>query len=714
VTYLPRLYLFVILVLLLPFQAASQTGSYTVSLAPFSSEIYDEFSPVYYKDGIVFCTNRSTGMTSYTDNKNKSPFSICYIDTTSKFNWRSAVLFSKDIESVLNDGPASFNPGGDTIWFSRNQHIDLKINKLLGSRNKLGIYSAVRTGGKWNNLKEFRFNIEWYNVTTPCLSPDGKRLYFSSDQPGGAGGLDLYYSQWRNGYWDTPVNLGPAINTEGNESYPFINIAGELYFASDGHKGLGGKDIFVTKQRGTGWYSPVRLDEPINSEADDFAIITDPLMKEGYFSSSRGKTVDIYQFKSNKFQFWFTEAQKSDKYCFSVTDTGSISVDSTRFGYVWSFGDGKRAEGRTARHCYAGPGTYNVSLDLYDIYSGKPFFRKLALDVEVREIDQPFINSPDIIVSGEMVEFDGLKSYSPGYTPVAYYWDFGDGYQGMGEKVSHNYGRSGVVEVKMGLVLKSQANGEIIKRVVSKKIKVATNTQEKASMIRTASVMGNNIPDIFSVSNFRISGVYSAEADYGKESMFQVVLPASQTRIPAALFKKMAAKYIVREIKDKATGMFVYVVDEHMELLAVYPTYREMVASGYPETKIRLHVLERAAEKQLFGIRKQYNMLTDNYFEGTKLLINGFLMLNAVVTLMNDHPDIKLEIGVHADNQGIPTSIQWQTQARAQAMVDYLVSSGIKSDRLRAKGYGSTKPVAPNQYVTERRLNRRVELVIIN
>jgi outer membrane protein OmpA-like peptidoglycan-associated protein len=714
VTYRPRLYLVMILLLLLPLEMVSQTGSYTVTLAPFSSEIYDEFSPVYYKNGIVFCTNRSTGMSSYTDSKNKSPFSICYVDTTNKYNWRSAILFSKDIESVLNDGPASFSSTGDTIWFSRNQHTDLKINKMLGSRNKLGIYSAVRTGGKWNNTKEFRYNIEWYNVTTPCLSPDGKRLYFASDQPGGAGGLDLYYSQWRNGYWDTPVNLGPTVNTPGNESYPFINSAGELFFASDGHKGMGGKDIFVTKQRGSGWYMPLRLDEPINTEYDDFGIITDAMMHEGYFSSSRGKTVDIYQFKSNKFQFWFSEPQKSDKYCFSVTDTGSISVDSTRFGFVWSFGDGTRAEGRTSSHCYAGPGMYNVSLDLYDIYTGKPFFKKLAFDVEVREIDQPFINSPDVIVSGEMVSFDGLKSYSPGYTPVAYYWDFGDGYQGIGEKVSHNYGRSGKIEVKMGLVLKSQANGENIKRVVSKKILIAGNIQEKASLAKAASVSGKEIPDIHRISNIRITGMYSAEADFRKESMFQVVIATSKTKIPVSTFKKVPAKYIVREIQDEAAGTFAYVADEQMDLASAYPAYQEMVASGYPEAMVRLYVLKSAAEKQLFGIRKKYGLLTENYFDGNRLLTNAILMLNSVVSLMNGHPDIKLEIGMHSDNQGVASNNQWQTQARAQAMVDYLVSSGIKADRLRAKGYAATKPVASNQSVTGRRLNRRVELVMIN
>jgi hypothetical protein len=370
-------------------------------------------------------------------------------------------------------------------------------------------------------------------------------------------------------------------------------------------------------------------------------------------------------------------------------------------------------EGRKTKYCFSGPGKHNVSLDLYDLHTGKSFFRKLAFGVEVMEIDQPLINSPDVIVSGDIVEFDGLKSYSPGYTPVAYYWDFGDGYQGMGEKVTHNYGRSGEVEVKMGVVLKSQATGETIKRVVSKKIQVAANNQEKASLIKTASLLSKDIPDIHRINNMRITGMYSAEADFSKESMFQVVIATSQTKIPASSFKKVPAKYIVREVQDEATGMFVYVADEQMDLTSAYPAYNEMVSLGYSEAMVRLYLLKGSAEKQLFGIRKKYGLLMENYFDGNRLLTNAILMLNSVVSLMNDHPDIKLEIGVHSDNQGVAANNQWQTQARAQAMVDYLVSSGIKSDRLRAKGYGATKPVASNQSATERMLNRRVELVMI-
>ena len=217
---------------------------------------------------------------------------------------------SKDLKTKLNDGPASFSRNSDTIYFSRNLVVDGNFKLLSTSRNKLGLFYAVPEAKGWSKVRELRFNTEWFNITMPCLSRDSKRLYFASDKPDGYGGMDIYYSNWKNGYWEDPVNLGPLINTAGNETYPFINETGELFFSSDGLKGLGGKDIFVTKQRGLEWFPPVRLEAPLNSEYDDFGIVTNAVMNEGYFSSKRGKTIDIYGFRSELMQVWFSETSE--------------------------------------------------------------------------------------------------------------------------------------------------------------------------------------------------------------------------------------------------------------------------------------------------------------------------------------------------------------------------------------------------------------------
>ena len=266
------------------------------------------------------------------------------------------------------------------------------------------------------------------------------------------------------------MNLGPLINTTGNETYPFINETGELFFSSDGLKGLGGKDIFVTKQRGLEWFPPVRLEAPLNSEYDDFGIVTNAVMNEGYFSSKRGKTIDIYGFRSELMQVWFSEPQKENRYCFTVSDSTTIQVDTLRLQYVWDFGDNTKAYGTKAQHCFPGPGNYNVNLNITDRRTGKSFFRKLTYDLKIFDYEQPYITSPDHAVTGERVVFDALKSYCPGYNITGYFWDFGDGTQMVGERVNHSFGKEGEYDVRLGLTMKSQETGGTVKHAVTKKV----------------------------------------------------------------------------------------------------------------------------------------------------------------------------------------------------------------------------------------------------
>jgi len=335
-----KLIIFIIISLLIEQMVKGQSLTYSVTKAPFSSDRYDEFSPVYYKNGIVFTTNRpSFKFSSYSSEQNRGLLKIYYIDTTGEVKWESAKLFSKDLRTKFNDGPVTFNSKYDTIYFSRNLEVEGKLENLSTVRNKLGIFYAVLVGDEWTKIRDLRINNEWYNVTTPCLSPDGKRLYFASDKPGGFGGLDLYYCDWKTDHWDNPVNLGPVINTAGNEAYPFVNREGGIFFSSDGHPGLGGKDIFFSKPSGSSWLPPVDLDAPINSKFDDFALTSDSVMNEGYFSSKRGSTSDIYHFKTNYHQLFYCEEQRTNHYCFKFSDEGKILINKEYLHFLWNFGD---------------------------------------------------------------------------------------------------------------------------------------------------------------------------------------------------------------------------------------------------------------------------------------------------------------------------------------------------------------------------------------
>jgi hypothetical protein len=700
------------LIILIWFTAGliAQQLPYNITKTPFSTDSNDEFAPVFYMNGLVFCSDRGQAVNS----QGQAVVKMFYADTAAAAT--KAKPFSKGLKSKLNDGPATFNHAGDTIYFSRNLVVDGNLRMLSTYRNKLGLFYAVFDGKEWGRVRELRFNTEWFNITMPCLSHDGKRLYFASDQPDGLGGLDIYYSNWRSGYWEDPVNLGPDVNTAGNETYPFITETGELFFASDGRGGLGGKDIFVTKQKDEGWYTPVRLAAPVNSEYNDFGIITTADVSDGYFSSDRDKSVDIYHFTSGVPQVWFSEAQKENLYCFSVSDTGRIQADTLTLQYVWNFGDDTRMTGTEVYHCFPGPGKYTIALDIIDRVTGNPFFRKQTYDIEIFDYIQPYISCPANGIAGERIEFDGMKSYCPGYVITGFFWDYGDGTQKTGSSPSHTYAQSGEYNVRLGLTLRSVTTGEVLKDAVTKKIRIFGSSREKADWLAANPETGRGRVDLREYENVNILGQYSAETEYMKEAVFQVEIISSRTRMDLTnpIFRSVPQKYTVREVHYPDTGTWSYVIDQQMNLMAVYPAYREMLSLGYRGTIIRLYVLTDPAERELNILQRNYGVMTDTYFDTrNRLVTNAYLMLDQVVMLMNKYPSINLEIGVHTDNQGVPGSLTRLSETRAETIVNYLVNRGINAGRLTSRGYGGTRPVASNTNWLDRRLNRRVEFSVI-
>ncbi len=692
-----------------------QTESYTVTPAPFSSKNYDEFSPVYYKNGIVFCTNRSPNLFfNYSGSKNKGLIKINYIDITRKANMKNGKLFSKNLTTKLNDGPVTFNKRGDTIYYSRNLEVNIKMKDISVPRNKLGIFSAELVGNKWTKIREFRFNNEWYNVTTPCLSPDGKRLFFASDKPGGFGGSDLYYCRWKGDYWEDPVNMGPVINTSGNEAYPFINVAGELFFSSDGHPGLGGKDIFFSRFSDTAWIKPIPLDPPINSTYNDFGIITDSLMNSGYFSSDRDNSIDIYQFKTNLPQIFYTSIQRENQYCFIFDDNGSIVVDTVNLQYKWYFGDGKSSSKAVASHCYPGPGNYIVKLDLAERGTGKLFFTKLTYNLELRDFEQPYINSSNVAVKGDIVEFDGLKSYLPGFEILSYSWDFGDGNRSVGEKTKHSYQEKGEYTVNLELTLKA-STGNIHKTGVSKKILVTTDLKEKASYLAKRTSVKTILSDIRNNDNARIRTQFSAETEFQQDAVFTVELLSSKNKVGlnSSIFRNVPPKYTIKEKFSSDDGIYSYIVDQQMSLMATYPAYREMLALGFKDVRIKIFVLKDPSEKELHNLIKIYGANAESYFDSSdKLTSDAFIMLDQIVKLMNKYPSIGIEVAVHSDNIGPAVKSLQLSQRRSQLLVNYLINRGISSKRLLATGFGGSKPIAPNFLEKDRKLNRRIDFII--
>jgi outer membrane protein OmpA-like peptidoglycan-associated protein len=340
------------------------TSSLSKNAASYSVEFLDintnraEFSPAYYKKGLVFVSARNEGLgvkrvhswnnTAFLDlyelpdlsalgsgntaslgggisksagSKSSSGLgSDFYTAPTS--NDSKIVGFSKgggyqpvsepmvaskelskSINSKYHEGPVTFFKDGNKMIFTRNNHANGNTSKSKDGTVKLKLYIADGMNGDWKNIKELPFNNNEYSSGHPSLSKDDKMLYFISDMPGGLGGTDIYVAKYDGSNWSAPINLGPSVNTKGNEMFPYIDDKGGLYFSSDGHPGLGQLDVFYVKLLdGVIAKKPVNLGAPINSNKDDFGLITDGERKNGFFSSNRrngGADDDIYRFTRN-------------------------------------------------------------------------------------------------------------------------------------------------------------------------------------------------------------------------------------------------------------------------------------------------------------------------------------------------------------------------------------------------------------------------------
>lgn len=276
--------------------------SFSFSVKPiiYNSE-YADYAPVFYKDGIVFSSDRPTEKLVKQVNLQKDAgFSELYFFKEKDTIQRPAQPFLVSIKSPLHKGPA--------LFYDKGNKMILTANAVKGNANRLQMFMLEWDGRKkeWTNLQPFVFNSDFYSVGHPALSKDERILYFVSDMPGGSGGTDIYVSVLKNGEWSKPKNMREPVNTEGNEMFPYISPAGKFYFSSDGHGGLGGLDLYYIENTPEQRLQIFNPGYPLNSSGDDFGIILEEQEKSGYFSSNRkeGKGGDdIYKLYIKRVEF---------------------------------------------------------------------------------------------------------------------------------------------------------------------------------------------------------------------------------------------------------------------------------------------------------------------------------------------------------------------------------------------------------------------------
>lgn len=275
-------------------------GAMVESEIGFNSENSD-FSPAKFGNDILLVSDRwqknKKGEEIYGWTGN--PYLKIYSTNASS---KQVNILKGTINKGFHSGPLAVYNSLDTIIFTRAVLSTSKKVKV-GEVGKQYLLVAVKKDGEWTAKEKLPFNTEGlFSVQHPALSPDGKTLYFASDKPGGFGGMDLYFSEKQsNGSWTQPQNCGSEINTTTDDVFPTVRADGKFYFASKGHIGMGGLDIFSAIGEKNKFKDVENLRAPLNSPKDDFGVLFNADNKTGYLSSNRNGGVgldDIYKFRT--------------------------------------------------------------------------------------------------------------------------------------------------------------------------------------------------------------------------------------------------------------------------------------------------------------------------------------------------------------------------------------------------------------------------------
>ncbi len=452
---------------------AQDPSVYVVKRLSFSSEAFSEISPVIVKDGIIFCSDRRfSALKDRTAFDGHRLYNIYIVGRVDSSEWTRPTELKSERSSLFNNGPLCFAPDNKTVYFTSEVETG-KEAKRRNFKNHSGIFIGELSGEEVVSVRPFQYNNLQYDVGHPSVSSDGKYLFFASDMPGGNGSSDLYYCEFINGEWSSPVNMGPGVNSSGADNFPYMHPSGKLYFTSDRPGGPGKLDLYSTSLYLGKWEVPVLLPEPINSASDDFAFVAEPNLQTGYFSSNRSRNDDIYQFRSTIIRKASCPELEENSYCYRFMEENAVKFDTLPFRYEWKFGDGEKAIGPVVEHCYNGPGSYLVQLDVVNLITKEVMYNEKSDMLVLEEIVQPYITSPDTLKAGAVIRMDAAKSNLPGWTIAQYYWNFGDETIAIGKEIDKSFIKPGTYNVQLIISTEPEPGGMVREACVSKNIIVA-------------------------------------------------------------------------------------------------------------------------------------------------------------------------------------------------------------------------------------------------
>ncbi|MCF6182215.1 OmpA family protein [Lutibacter sp.] len=603
--------------------------------------------------------------------------------------------FSKEVYNKFFECDVTFSPDLKTIYFTWNNYYGDILRKEMNVRKPLYLFRAdIDKNYKLSNVTPMPFNSKNYSIRNPEVSKDGTKLFFSSDMEGGYGGLDLYVSTiYKNGSIGWPQNLGPIINTDKHEMFPYVDQDNNLYFSSFGHKGKGGLDIYESKFKNGKYETPIDLPSPINSKADDFAFVINKDSNTGFFTSSRknGKgDVDIYAFKTKN------AICKSFITANFIDEETKLNIDSVQ---VTLFKNNKLI----AKQINTLSNPFKFKLECNQSYSLKA----------------SKINYEDVVVDFSSESNANLKKTIPLSKIACNQLITGLLFNKMTKKQLDS------VEVSL-----YSKNKFIDKQFIRKGYKYQFDLNCNQNYTVKASKKG------FKTTLFNFRSTNQNKIEIARTLLLdpiscnqlltgQVLNRKTKKFLPNATIKLYKDTILLDSLKLDSEAKFSYngkCVTQY-RIVASQKNYDDDVASiitNSTDGKIVNRILYLQPNTEFVVVRKQKMINTKPiYFDLDQFNIrkDAAIELNRVVNIMNKYPNIRLEIKSHTDSRAPDNYNMKLSNERAKSTINYIISKGIDPSRVFGKGYGETEIINKCKNgvkctQAEHAVNRRTEFIV--
>jgi outer membrane protein OmpA-like peptidoglycan-associated protein/tetratricopeptide (TPR) repeat protein len=688
----------------------SSYDAFEIEAVSFNSDGLD-FSPVFFGEGeLVFASNRNglkgkkaPSIDPWTGGNFVDLYKVTLGDDHISGEPKA---LDKHINSKYHEASASFSADTKTIYFTRSDYHKSKRGYDQNKNTRLKIYRGLEEEGSWKVLEALQFNSSEYSSCHPALSLDGDLIVFSSDRPGGKGGMDLYLSRRNGDTWSSAINLGSEINTPGNEVFPSITPDGRLTFSSDFHVGFGGYDVFISEPFKGMWAAPENFGSPINSSRDDLGLVLGKDLASGYFSSNRnGLNDDIYYF----------------------TGLPSMRIE----GVVVDCQTGTLVPGAEVRVMEGEDlittiesnelGKFNLSLPpdklftlnaAKDGYFSTPMCGGMAKLSTTRAKGSPSVLKVEIPVSRgseifmrDKCCFTLTKNADKTY-PIerfTYQWVMSDGMTKLGNNVEHCFTRPGIYTVEL--------------RIWDKAMSKLVATQKYPALD------ASGCPDLSPYPPALLGKVYNKR--YG------TALPDAEIR----LTNRCTGEVTV--VKSDGNGVYYallgkpcdYIVSatkgNFRPFVVPFSTLSDLNNSSFV-LDIPLDFDDNAPGDPVAGLNPnqaptvgQTLELYHIYFDLDKYDIRRDAVpdLEQLYQMMVLYPGMAGELSAHTDSRASYEYNAWLSEKRARSARDYLVARGIDPGRIVARGFGEMRlknrcaddvPCSEEQHQRNRRVEFRV------